>query len=258
MAVAKDKREAAPAVQATRAQALSDLADRLGHRFQNPALLERALRHSSYTHEHAGLGVASSNEQLEFLGDAVLALTVSDLLLKAFPEEAEGALSRRRAALVNARTLAAVARDLDLGVHLLLGRGEARQGGRDKPSLLADALEAVLAAVYLDGGIRAARALIRRWFAPMLQSPAAFAWQDSKTALQELVQARYKVSPAYHLVEESGPSHAKRFCMEIRLGERVLAQGEGGTKKEAAQDAARRALAAMAGEDEKVGRRQRP
>jgi len=240
----------APEIPLERLRILEKLAQRLGYRFRRLELLDQALRHSSYTHETPGAG--ASSEQLEFLGDAVLSLAVSDLLLAAFPGEPEGALSRRRAALVNARTLAGVARDLDLGSSLLLGKGEARQAGQHKPSLLADALEAVLAAVYLDGGFAAARRLIRRWFTPRLVSSAGPARQDSKTALQELVQKRYKIPPTYRVVEESGPSHERRFLLEIRLGDEVLAQGEGLTKKEAAQAAARLALEVLS-KDETSG-----
>jgi ribonuclease-3 len=201
-------------------------------------LLDRALRHSSYAHENPESG--PSNEPLEFLGDAVLALTVSTLLLSRFPRSREGDLSRLRAALGNARQLANLARRLDLGAHLLLGRGEERQAGREKPSLLADALEAVLAAVYLDGGLEAAARLTELWFTPLVET--ARPWEDFKTSLQELTQARYKASPSYHLLAESGPGHARHFRVEVRLKEVPLAQGEGPTKKQAAQVAAGRAL----------------
>jgi ribonuclease-3 len=228
-----------------RRQALEQLAQRLGHRFQDLRLLDQALRHSSYAHENPESG--PSNERLEFLGDAVLALTVSNLLLARFPGGSEGELSRGRAALVNAGWLGALARDLDLGAYLWLGRGEDRQEGRQKPSLLADALEAVLAAVYLDGGLEAAARLTSRWFKPALES--GLPWQDFKTALQEYTQSRFKASPAYHLVAESGPGHARHFLMEVRLQETPLAQGEGRTKKQAAQQAAARALEILQGQD---------
>jgi ribonuclease-3 len=221
-----------------RRQELESLEQRLGHRFEALELLDQALRHSSYAHENPASG--PSNEQLEFLGDAVLALTVSTLLLERFPENSEGDLSRGRAALVNARQLAGLARRLGLGPHLWLGRGEERQKGREKPSLLADALEAVLAAVYLDGGLEAAANLTERWFSPLMET--ALPWQDYKTSLQELTQARYKASPSYHLMAESGPGHARHFQVEVRLKEAPLARGEGPTKKQAAQVAARRAL----------------
>jgi ribonuclease-3 len=223
-----------------REEALRALARRLGHHFKDLGLLDQALRHSSYAHENPGIG--PSNEQLEFLGDAVLDLVVSHLLLTHFPQSPEGELSRRRAALVNTRHLANLAQELDLGVHLLLGRGEELQAGREKPSLLADALEAVLAAVFLDGGLRSAQKIIRRRFGPMLIAIPPLAFQDPKTALQELAQARFKLPPSYHLVEESGPSHARHFVIEVRIGPSPLARGEGHTKKQAAQAAARRAL----------------
>jgi ribonuclease III len=223
-----------------REDSLRALSRRLGCRFRDLNLLDRALRHSSYTYERPEAG--PSNEQLEFLGDAVLALTVSHLLIEIFPEASEGELSRRRAALVNARQLAEVARGLDLGACLLLGRGETRQAGHKKPSLLADALEAVLAAAYLDGGFKKAQRLVNRWFAPILAQQGPLSWQDPKTALQELTQARHKLSPTYHLLEETGPSHARRFKVELRLGQTALSQGEGPSKKQAEQQAASLAL----------------
>ena len=223
-----------------RQRELMVLAGRLGHRFKDLARLDQALRHSSFAHENPEAG--PSNEQMEFLGDAVLALTVSSLLLLNFPESSEGELSRGRAALVNARRLAALARELDLGSYLLLGRGEETQAGREKPSLLADALEAVMAAVFLDGGLQAADALTRRWFTPLLAGLAESPWQDFKTRLQELTQARHQGSPTYNLLSESGPSHARVFEVEVCLGERPLARGQGRTKKQAEQLAAREAL----------------
>jgi ribonuclease-3 len=220
-----------------RRRELESLARRLGHRFENLELLDQALRHSSYAHENPESGV--SNERLEFLGDAVLDLTVSTLLLARFPESSEGDLSRGRAALVNARQLANLARNLGLGAHLLLGRTEERQEGRQKPSLLANAVEAMLAAVYLDGGLEVVANLTERWFSPLLATALP---RDFKTSLQELTQARYKALPSYHLLAESGPGHAKHFQVEVRVNDVPLAQGEGGTKKQAAQRAARRAL----------------
>jgi ribonuclease-3 len=227
-----------------RRQELENLTQRLDYRFQNLGLLDQALRHSSYAHENPESG--PSNERLEFLGDAVLALMVSALLLTRFPESSEGDLSRVRAALVNARQLANLARHLGLGAHLLLGRGEERQIGREKPSLLADALEAVLAAVYLDGGPEAAARLTESWFSPLVET--ALPWQDFKTSLQEFTQARYKVSPSYHLLAESGPGHARHFRVEVRLKDQPLARGEGRTKKQAAQMAAGRALEILQGD----------
>jgi ribonuclease III len=228
-----------------RRRELEDLAQRLGHRFKKLELLDQALRHSSYAHENPESGV--SNERLEFLGDAVLDLTVSTLLLARFPQGSEGDLSRSRAALVNARQLAALARDLGLGAYLLLGRTEERQEGREKPSLLADALEAVLAAVYQDGGLAAVATLTERWFSPLLDT--ALPGQDFKTSLQELTQAHHKALPSYHVLAESGPGHAKQFQVEVRLHGVPLAQGEGCTKKQAAQRAARQALLKLEGKE---------
>ncbi|MCL4502586.1 MAG: ribonuclease III [Deltaproteobacteria bacterium] len=228
---------------------LVNLSGRLGYRFKDAALLDQALRHSSFAHENPEAG--PSNEQMEFLGDAVLALTVSSLLLQHFPESSEGELSRGRAALVNARRLAVLARKLDLGSYLLLGRGEEAQAGREKPSLLADALEAVMAAVFLDGGLEAAEALTRSWFTPLLADMSESPWQDFKTRLQELTQARRQGSPTYNLLSESGPSHARIFEVEVCLGERPLARGQGRTKKQAEQLAAREALETLAEERRK-------
>jgi ribonuclease-3 len=234
------KPESTPSEPIPREKNLRALARRLGCRFKDLRILDRALRHSSYTYEHQEAG--PSNEQLEFLGDAVLALTISHLLIEVFPQATEGELSRRRAALVNARQLAEVARGLNLGDYLLVGRGEARQAGQQKPSLLADALEAVLAAAYLDGGFGRAQRLVSRWFAPLLARQGPLTWQDPKTALQELTQDRHKLSPTYHLLEETGPSHARRFRVELRLGNKTLALGEGTSKKQAEQQAASAAL----------------
>jgi len=227
-----------------RRQEIEILARRLGHRFKDLSWLDQALRHSSFAHENPEAG--PSNEQMEFLGDAVLALAVSHLLLQHFPQSSEGELSRGRAALVNARRLAVLARELDLGSCLLLGRGEEQQAGREKPSLLADALEAVIAAVFLDGGLQAADRLTRRWFTPLLGDLAESPWQDFKTRLQELTQARGEGSPHYTLRSERGPSHARLFEVEVCLGERPLARGQGRTKKQAEQMAARQALETLA------------
>jgi len=246
------EREKSPeSPQQSREEALQALSRRLGYRFKNPALLDQALRHSSYTHERPESG--PSNEQMEFLGDAVLTLTVSHLLIKTFPESSEGELSRRRAALVNARQLAELARRLNLGSSLLLGRGERRQAGHEKPSLLADALEAVLAAVFLDGGLRAAQRLVHRWFTPFLSEDQDLMWGDPKTTLQELIQSQYKSPPTYRVVEERGPSHARSFVVELRLGDVLLARGEGPTKKQAEQQAALAALKQWRAEEKQGG-----
>ena len=237
-----------------RRQELESLAQRLEHRFRDLGLLDQALRHSSYAHDNPGSG--PSNERLEFLGDAVLALTVSALLLARFPERSEGEMSRGRAALVNARQLAALARRLGLGAHLLLGKGEEGQAGREKPSLLADALEALLGAVYLDSGLKAASRLTESWFSPLIST--ALPGQDFKTSLQEFTHARYKAPPAYHLMAESGPGHARHFQVEVRLQDLPLAQGEGRTKKEAEQRAACRALKILQGDGAVPGKDDAP
>ena len=226
---------------------LQALTRRLGHKFKNPGLLEQALRHRSYAHEYPEAG--PSNERLEFLGDAVLSVAVSDLLLRRVPGAPEGELSRLRAALVNARQLAVLGRELDLGPHLLLGRGEQQQAGHEKPSLLANCLEAVMGAIFLDGGFAKVQRLISRWFAPLLdQAGAAPSRPDSKTQLQEYAQAHYRLTPTYRLAGETGPAHARTFRIEVRLGAELLATGEGPTKKQAAQQAARLAMAVLSEE----------
>jgi ribonuclease-3 len=238
---------APPETPTARQQQLKELARRLGHRFKDLGLLDQALRHSSYAYENPENG--PSNEQLEFLGDAVLNLTVSNLLRVRFPQSSAGELTRGRATLVNARQLASLARHLELGAYLLLGRGEKSQAGYEKPSLVADALEAVLAAIFLDGGLKAAEKLTRKWFDPLLQPLTAPPWQDFKTALQEFAQARYKMSLTYELISARGPGHAPNFVVGVRLGEQLLAQGEGPSKKQASQTAARLALEALERED---------
>ena len=213
---------------------------------RTPVFLDQALRHSSFAHENPGAG--PSNEQMEFLGDAVLALTVSNLLLQHFPQSSEGELSRGRAALVNARRLAVLARELDLGAYLLLGRGEEQQAGREKPSLLADALEAVMAAVFLDGGLKAADRLdpalvLRRSWTGWPSRPG----RTSKPGCRSSSRPGTRTRPPIALLSESGPSHARHFEVEVRLGERPLAQGQGRTKKQAEQLAARQALEILQG-----------
>ncbi|MBW1916990.1 MAG: ribonuclease III [Deltaproteobacteria bacterium] len=224
-----------------RRQALLSLANRVGYVFQDLHRLDQALTHSSYAYEYPGVG--TSNERLEFLGDAVLALVISDLLMEQFPQASEGDLSRWRAYLVNAKQLAVIAQKLELGNCLLLGRGEEQQAGRKKPSVLGNALEAVLAAIYLDGGLKAARQVIARLFADRLVWPGQQnLLQDFRTRLQEYTQKYFKLVPNYQVVSEAGPAHAKNFEVEVRLDNRFLARGQGRTKKQAAQAAARQAL----------------
>jgi ribonuclease-3 len=218
------------------------LEEALGFDFSDKALLKQALTHSSCVHERPAAG--PDNEPLEFLGDAVLGLAVGHLLLELEPSGRPGQLSRLRAAVVNETTLAELARRLGLGEALVLGRGEETTGGRGKPSILAGAYEALLGAIYLDGGFQAALAIVRSQFTPLPASPA-----DHKTTLQELCQARYRRSPRYHLDSEAGPAHLKSFEISAWLGERMLARGQGRSKKEAEADAARTALDVLLAEE---------
>jgi ribonuclease-3 len=225
---------------------LETLQATLGYRFRDLELLHRALVHRSYVHEnpHAERG---DNETLEFLGDAVLGLSVSHLLWERFPGYNEGELSRLRSSIVNERELASLALKLKLGEHLLLGKGEELTGGRGKPSLLADSLEALLAAIYLDGGLDGAIDVVKRLFSSYFdpdqsESPLKTLDKDYKTQLQEFTQARFRLTPTYSLEFEEGPDHDKTFHMTVDLDGRVLAHGTGKSKKEAQQGAAEKAL----------------
>lgn len=227
------------------------LEERLGHKFSNRELLDRALTHSSAIPELRGAAADTSknldlsdNERLEFLGDAVLELLSSEYLLAAFPEWSEGQLSKSRARIVNAGSLESAARRLRLGEHLRLGRGEEKTGGREKQTLLADAFEAIVAAVYLDAGLGAARELLQRvLFEQALEERGErIAESDRKSALQELLQGRGQPPAEYRLAGESGPDHQKTFEIEVWISGECLARGVGNTKKEAEQRAARSAL----------------
>lgn len=214
----------------------------LGCEFRNPDLLETALTHRSYVNEHPKEGL-ESNERLEFLGDTVLSLAVSHMLMEAHPGEPEGVLSRWRAALVNERSLARKARRIHLGTHLKLGKGELRTRGRDKDSLLADAYEALLGAVYLDGGFEKALQVVREQFCRDVKEPP---WnllhEDFKTRLQEYTQSSLRVTPKYALVAEEGPDHEKLFHVRVEVGGELCGWGRGRSKKEAEQQAARELL----------------
>lgn len=200
-----------------------------------PELLQRALTHRSYAYENGGL---PTNERLEFLGDSVLGLVVTDTLFREHPDLPEGQLAKLRAAVVNMRALADVARQLDLGSFLRLGRGEEGTGGRDKSSILADTLEAVIGAVYIDCGLDAADKLIHRLFDPLIARSANLgAGLDWKTSLQELTAAELLGVPEY-VVEESGPDHQKIFRAAVHVGDEIYGNGEGHSKKEAEQQAA--------------------
>jgi ribonuclease III len=225
---------------------LDDLERVLQYSFRNPQTLFQALVHRSFAHENP-YPQQADNETLEFLGDAVLGLAVSHLLLERFPNLNEGDLSRLRSSIVNERELARIGLGLNLGEFLLLGKGEELTGGRQKPSLLADTLEAVLAAIYLDGGLEATIRVVKRLFQAYLDAerdadPLKMWDKDYKTQLQELTQARYKLTPAYVLEIEQGPDHDKTFEVSVALEGRILARGTGKSKKEAQQQAARQAL----------------
>jgi ribonuclease III len=221
---------------------MQTLEEKLGYRFQNISLLENALTHSSYANEHRN-GM-SSNERLEFLGDSVLGMVVADYLYRNCPTLPEGDLTRLRAALVCEGNLVLVAQELNLGSYLKLGHGEELGGGRTRPSIQADAVESVLAAVYLDGGISAARKLIQHFILDHI-SRVHDASKDHKTALQEIVQRKSGQVLTYELVGENGPDHAKTFRMQVLLNGNPIGEGEGHSKKEAEQAAAAAAIRAM-------------
>jgi len=219
------------------AQLLATIGTGLG-----PELLERALTHRSFAYENGGL---PTNERLEFLGDAVLGLIVTDTLFRQYPDLPEGQLAKLRAAVVNMRALASVARGLELGSYVRLGRGEEGTGGRDKSSILADTLEAVIGAVYFECGLGEANALVHRLFDPVISRSAGLgAGLDWKTSLQELTAAGFLGVPEYH-VEESGPDHQKSFRASVRVGGRTYGSGAGRSKKEAEQQAAEAAWKAI-------------
>ena len=220
------------------------LEEKLGYSFSDDTLLRHALTHSSYANEHRGEGM-TSNERLEFLGDSVLGMVVADHLYRTHPDMPEGELTRTRAALVCEESLHEVAQTLELGKYLRLGKGEDAGGGRRRPSILADAMESVLAAVYLDGGIAPARRLIRRLILDREREKAVD--RDYKTALQELVQRTPGSAIAYRLVRETGPDHCRVFVMEVSVGGAAAGQGEGRTKKEAEQMAAKAAIEKLGG-----------
>ena len=211
----------------------------LGIRFRDGELRETALTHRSYAFEH---DLDATNERLEFLGDSVLGLVVTDMAFAAFPTMPEGELAKLRAAIVNAQALAEVARSLDLGSLVRLGKGEEQSGGRDKASILADALEAVFGAVYLDAGLDESRSLIERLFRPLMEAYARGEGErDYKTILQELASRELRTMPEYRL-EERGPDHEKEFTATVFLNGEPLGTGVGKSKKEAEQRAAREAF----------------
>ncbi len=229
---------------------LTALADRVGHPFADTELLLRAVTHRSWCAEHPG---SASNERLEFLGDAVLGLVVTDHLFRSNPDLAEGDLAKARAQIVSSTTLASVAVEVRLGDALRLGRGERRSGGSEKPSILADALEAVIGAVWLDGGMVAADPVVTGLLADRLAAAVGVpGGLDFKTRLQEAAAHRGEHGPVYDLAEE-GPDHAKRFTATVRLGDRAWGSGSGRSKKEAEQAAAADALDRLGGNGGDVG-----
>ena len=223
-----------------REEALHDLERRLGYRFADLGLLDRALTHASRANEEPSPG-RGDNEALEFLGDAVLELVVTDLLHRRDPDGAEGLKSQRRARLVSAPSLAGRAEELGLGELLLLGRGEEKTGGRQKSALWANAYEALIATLYLDGGFEAAHRFVRDEFAEDVEDDATAA-EDAKSALQELLQGQGRPLPDYRVTGEEGPDHKRRFRIECRLDDGLVTEGEGSSKKAAQQQAAERAL----------------
>ena len=222
---------------------IKDLEAAIGYRFRNITLLQNALTHSSYANErwHDSL---KSNERLEFLGDSVLGMVVADYLYRNFPDRPEGELTRMRADMVCERSLAAVANRVGLGQHLQLGHGEEQGGGRSRDSILADAVESILAASYLDGGMEAAQSLIQRFI--LCDVPVSGLHNaDYKTALQELVQQKKNQVLSYALTDQSGPDHDKTFWVDVMLNGQVVGHGSGTSKKRAEQAAAKAAIEAL-------------
>lgn len=223
---------------------MQNLEEKLGYSFRDRSLLQTALTHSSYANENRSTG-AVCNERLEFLGDSVLGVTVADYLYRNYGQLPEGQMTRFRAELVCEQSLHRVAQELGLGRYLRLGRGEERTGGRERPSILSDAVEAVIAAMYLDAGMEIAARFIHRCLLTDLGPVEPYCSTDYKTGLQELVQRRNGRVLSYELIGESGPDHAKTFCVRVLLNGEPIGSGEGRSKKEAEQMAARNALEAL-------------
>ncbi|CEN79925.1 ribonuclease III [Paraclostridium sordellii] len=222
---------------------ISKFEEIINYKFVNKAYILEALTHSSYSNENKSYAF---NERLEFLGDSVLGIVVSDFLFKNETELPEGELTKLRANIVCEESLSDVAKNLNLGKHILLGRGEEATGGRDRVSILADAFEAVIAAIYLDGGIEPAKTFVLKNMEEIIEdSIKGRIFRDYKTHLQEVVQSQGESNIVYNLVEEIGPDHNKRFVMEVRLNDESLGKGEGKSKKEAEQSAAKQALRRM-------------
>mgnify|MGYP002266683335 CR=1 FL=1 len=217
------------------------LQDSLGYSFKNAAVLAEALTHRSYANEHPSESLPD-NERLEFLGDAVLDLVISQYLMQSLPDSPEGELTRVRAEVVSLPSLARLARSLDIGSGLLLGKGEERSGGRAKSSLLADALESLIGAIFTDGGFESAKAVVLPLFVPLLQQASAEEGQDYKSRLQEVLQGAQRELPVYRLTETVGPAHERVYRTEVLIDDEVYGSGQGRTKKSAEQAAAQSAL----------------
>lgn len=221
-----------------------DLQNIIGYQFKNPALLNEALTHSSYANEHKSQHI-KYNERLEFLGDSVLSIVVSDYIYKNCPELPEGELTKLRASLVCEKSLYEFAKKIDLGKYLILSKGERNNGGADRPSILSDAFEALIAAIYIDGGFASASKHILNFVIPAIKNSKKKKINDYKTTLQEIIQKNPGEKLEYVLVKESGPDHNKHFVVEVHLNSNVIGKGGGRSKKEAEQQAAREALELM-------------
>lgn len=227
---------------------LSELQNAIGYQFQQEGLLRQALTHSSYANEKH-MKKHSDNERLEFLGDAVLEIVSSEFLYKNYPNLPEGDLTKFRASIVCEPTLALCTKEMNLGKYLYLGKGENLTGGRNRKSILSDALESVIGAIYLDGGFECARAFVHRFILTDVEHKKLF--YDSKTILQEFVQGNYEEGLNYVLISEEGPDHDKSFTVEARIGEQVIGHGVGHTKKAAEQEAAYQALLLLKKDEKK-------
>ena len=218
---------------------LRELEEKIGYRFKNADLLKRAMCHSSYANERH-MGRLQCNERLEFLGDAVLELATSEFLYERYPQMPEGDATKTRASIVCEQTLAFCAANISLGNYILLGKGEESSGGRERPSITSDACEALIGAIYLDGGFTSAKGFIQRFILNDLEHKKLFF--DSKTILQERIQAHHEEKLHYELIREEGPDHQKLFVVQAMLGGKVIGEGSGRTKKAAEQAAAYHAL----------------
>ncbi len=223
---------------------MEDLQNKIGYHFKNKNLLTEALTHSSYANEHKAKHI-KYNERLEFLGDAVLSIVVSDYIFKNCPELPEGELTKLRASLVCEKSLFEFAKKINLGQYLILSKGEKNNGGANRPSIVSDAFEALIAAIYIDGGIEPASKHILNFVIPAIKNATNKKIRDYKTTLQEIIQKNPGEQLEYVLIKESGPDHNKHFVVEVHLNSNVIGKGGGKSKKEAEQQAAREALELM-------------